>query len=141
MLDWRQYAQQLNSLQMKSWKKILIGLLVIALAVAAYGFYLYNKKPADVRTLTAKYDLTAVSLSEDYNKDEPAADKKYVDKVIAVRGKVAEVKIEPTGQGTIILDGVDPMTAITCSFYDDEASSLKKIKKGDEIVVKGKCTG
>ena len=126
---------------MKSWKKILIGLSVIALAAAAYGLYLYAKKPADVRTLTAKYNLTAVTLLEDFNKDETAANKKYVDKVITVSGKVSEVKIEPTGQATVILDSGDPMAAITCSFYDDEARSLKKIKKGDEIVVKGKCTG
>lgn len=114
----------------------------MAFATAGYGFYLFNKKPADVRTLPDKYELTAYTLMNDFNKDETAANKKYLDKVIAVQGKVSDVKLEPsTGQATVILDSGDPMAAITCSFYDDEAGSLKEIKQGQEIVVKGKCTG
>jgi hypothetical protein len=126
----------------KQWKKILYGLMLMAFATAGYGFYLFNKKPADVRTLPDKYELTAYTLMNDFNKDETAANKKYLDKVIAVQGKVSDVKLEPsTGQATVILDSGDPMAAITCSFYDDEAGSLKEIKQGQEIVVKGKCTG
>lgn len=126
----------------QQWKKILYGLMLMAFAAAGYGFYLFNKKPADVRTLPDKFELTAYTLMNDFNKDETAADKKYVNKVIAVQGKVSDIKLEPsTGQATVILDSGDPMAAITCSFYDDEAGSLKEIKQGQQIVVKGKCTG
>lgn len=127
---------------MKRLKKILLGLLLMALATAGYGFYLYNKKPADVRTLTAKYELTAAALLEDFNKDEIAANKKYLDKVIAVKGKVVELKLEPaTGQATVILDSGDPMAAVTCSFYNDEVDAVKKLNQGSEVIIKGKCTG
>ena len=62
--------------------------------------------------------------------------------MIAVKGKVSDVKLEPsTGQATVILDSGDPLAAVTCSFYDDEAKMLKKIKQGEAITVKGKCTG
>ena len=127
---------------MKKWKKILLGLLLVAIAAAGYGFYLYNKKPADVRTLTANYQLTAEALLADFNKDETAANTKYLDKVIAVSGKVTEVKLDTaTGQATVILDSGDPMAAVTCSFYNDEAAAVKQLKQGDAIVIKGNCTG
>ncbi len=126
----------------KHLKKILYGLMLMTFTAAGYGFYLFNKKPADIRTVPYKYELTASKLVDDFNKDETAAGKKYVDKVIAVKGKVSEVKLEPsTGHASVILDSGDPMAAVTCSFYDDEAGSLKEIKQGEAIVVKGRCTG
>ncbi len=127
---------------MRKWKKILLGILLVAITAAGYGFYLYNKKPADVRTLTPNYELTAAALLADFNKDENAANTKYLDKIIAVSGKVTEIKLEPaTGQATVILDSGDPMAAITCSFYNDETASVKNLKQGDAVVIKGKCTG
>ncbi len=127
---------------MKPWKKLLLGVLILALAGAGYGIYLFNKKPADVRKLSADYELTAEALLADFNKDETAANAKYLDKVIAVKGKVAEVKLDPaTGQGTVILDSGDPMAAITCSFYDEETAAVKLLSPGAAVVIKGKCTG
>ena len=127
---------------MKKWKQILAVLLVLALAAAGYGYYLYSKKPADVRKLTADYELTAEALLADFNKDETAANTKYLDKVIAVKGKISEVKIDPaTGQATVILDSGDPMAAVTCSFYNDQSGDVKKLNPGTVVVIKGKCTG
>ncbi|MEO8416389.1 MAG: hypothetical protein ABI472_22190 [Ginsengibacter sp.] len=125
----------------KQWK-ILLVLLMIVLAAAGYGLYLFNAKPADVRTIEADYSLSATNLMDDFNKDEAAANLKYLNKVISVKGKVSDIKLEQsTGQATIILDSGDPIASITCSFYADEAGSVKQIKEGEEIVVKGKCTG
>ncbi|MEP7109556.1 MAG: hypothetical protein ABI760_16300 [Ferruginibacter sp.] len=127
---------------MKNWKKILLGLVVIALAAACYGYYLYNKQPADVRKLPLDYELTATVLLEEFNKDETAANLKYLEKVIAVKGKVSEVKLEPsTGQATVILETGDPVASVTCSFYDDEVDAVKKLNKGEAVIIKGKCTG
>lgn len=127
---------------MKQWKKILLVLLVLVIAVTGYGIYLYNKKPADVRKLPANYELTAMALAEEFNKNETSANLKYLDKVIAVKGKITEVKLEPaTGQATVVLDSGDPMAAITCSFYDDEVNVVNKLNPGSEVIIKGRCTG
>lgn len=127
---------------MKKWKKIVVVMLLVAVAAAGYGFYLYHKKPADVRTLKADYELPAATLVADFNKNETDANHKYLDKVLAVKGKISEIKIDPaTGQATVTLDTGDPMAAVTCSFYNEEAASVKKLVQGAEVVVKGKCTG
>jgi RecG-like helicase len=127
---------------MKTWKKILLALVIIGFAAAGYGFYMYNKKPADVRTKAADFEMAAAALVADYNKDETAANLKYLDKVIDVKGTIAEVKLDSaTGQATVILDSGDPMAAVTCSFYNEEAAAVKTLKKGAEVVIKGNCTG
>jgi len=126
---------------MKTWKKLLYAFLVIFFAAAGFGFYLYNKKPADVRKLSANYELSAASLLEDFNKDEKAATLKYLEKVIAVTGKVADIKVDASGQATVFLDSGDPLAGVTCSFYDEEAKSLAGVQKGSTVTIKGNCTG
>lgn len=126
---------------MKKWKKFLLAVLVIAVASATYGYYLIHKKPADVRRLSAKYELTSTILVNEFIESEAAANKKYLDKVVSVKGNVADIKVGPAGQVTIFLESDNPLSSVTCSFYDDEAKSVRTIQKGDEIIVKGICTG
>jgi hypothetical protein len=126
---------------MKKLKKIFWGLLTIAFVAAGYGFYLFNKKPADVRVLHAQYELAAAGLVKEYNTDEAAANIKYLDKVIAVKGNVMDVKTDATDLATVFLDSGDPLAAVTCSFYNEEAGSVLNLPKGKEVTIKGMCTG
>jgi hypothetical protein len=129
-------------MNMPTWKKILIGFSLIAFLGAAGGYYLYNKKPADVRRLQPDLSVTANSLIVAFNSDEVAANLKYLDKVIAVKGIIADIKIDSsTGQASVILDSGDPLSAVTCSFYNDEIGAVQKLSMGTEVVIKGKCTG
>ncbi|MDE3212819.1 MAG: hypothetical protein KGM98_06260 [Bacteroidota bacterium] len=126
----------------KTLKKLMIGTLLVAFAAAGYGFYLFNKKPADVRVMSASYTLSADSLVNVYNQDEKAADKKFLNQVIEIKGTVSKVVLDSaTKQATVMLSTNDPLSGVTCSFYDNEASQLKNIKSGAEISVKGVCTG
>jgi hypothetical protein len=127
---------------MITWKKILIGFALITFLGAVGGYYLYNKKPVDVRTLQPDLSVTANSLIVAFNSDEAAANLKYLDKVIAVKGIIADIKIDSsTKQASVILDSGDPMSAVTCSFYNDEIGAVQKLSKGTVVVIKGKCTG
>ena len=129
-------------MNMPTWKKILIGFSLIAFLGVAAGYYLYNKKPADVRRLQPDLSVTANSLIVAFNSDEVAANLKYLDKVIAVKGIIADIKIDSsTGQASVILDSGDPLSAVTCSFYNDEIGAVQKLSMGTEVVIKGKCTG
>ncbi len=126
---------------MKKYKKNLLLIATIVVACAVYGFYMYKKKPADVRKESAAYELTATSLVAAFNKDENSANKKYIDKVLAVKGKIAGIKADSTGQATVFLDSGDPMASVTCSFYPDEIAAAKTLHQGDEVTIKGRCTG
>lgn len=122
-------------------KIILLGLLVIALVTIGIGIYFFYKKPPDVRQLKAAYEITAVALLQEFNNDEIKANQKYLDKVIAVKGKVVEIKVDSLMQSTIVLEGSDPLSAVTCSFYKEEVEQVKNISIGSETTIKGICTG
>jgi len=119
-------------------KRLLIFLAVVVIAGGLYGIYLYNEKPADTRDENADFEISATNLVKEFSTSEETATKKYVDKILIVTGPIKEVN---NLASTLFLDGSDPLITITCSFYVDESDQLKKLKPGDAIQVKGKCTG
>ena len=127
-------------MQIKTWKKIFLALIIVSIIAGTCGMYLYNKKPADVRVEKANFDLTAPDLVSSFNTDEAAANVKYNDKVLSVKGKIASITIDSTS-ASVILDGGNPSSTITCSFYDEEIKSVTELVKGSEITIKGKFTG
>jgi len=126
---------------MATWKKITLAVAILAAAAALYGWYLYHKKPQDVKQAQSQFEVTAPDLTTAFNADESAATVKYVDKVVSVSGKIKDIKIEPGGAATVFLDSGDPMAAVTCSFYDTEAATVKKLATGQQVTIKGLCTG
>lgn len=127
---------------MKKWKRTVTTLVALIVLSAAYGFYLYHKKPADVRTLDAQVNVSATLLVEAFSKDETAANKLYLDKIIAVKGIITDIKSDSvTKQSTVFLDSGDPMAAVNCSFYEEETDAVKALHKGQQVTIKGQCTG
>ena len=72
-------------------KKILIALLVIVAAGAGVGYYLWNKPHVNLTNAKSDIVVDAKALLEEYQQNEGASNEKYFDKVIAVKGNVAEV--------------------------------------------------
>jgi tRNA_anti-like len=121
-------------------KKIILPIAAVVVIAAAYGLYMFYKKPVDTRTADAEFILTANELVGAFDTDEDAANKKFLDQIIQVKGMVAEITIDSSGT-TIVLDSDDPVSGVTCSFYTEETGSLSAVKVGDSINIKGKCTG
>jgi hypothetical protein len=125
---------------MRSWKKIVTGLIVLALAGAGYGWYAYQKAPPDIREQEAGIVITAIDLLKAFQQDETASNAKYVDKVLIVTGTVTGIQTDSSGQATVSLQTNDLLAAVTCSFYQDDGDA-KKIKAGSPARIKGVCTG
>lgn len=126
---------------MRKWKKIIAAIIIMILAGAGYGWFLYNKKPADTRQQAALAEISAIELVKAYQKDEAAANRQYVDRLIIVSGKVSGTQVDAEGHATVFIDTGDPLAAVTCSFYNDEVEAVKKIAAGSPVRIKGMCTG
>ena len=122
-------------------RKIILAIAILVIAGGVYAYYLYNKKTVDTRTTSAEEAVAASQLVKEFNENESAADKKYVGKVVQVSGIVKEVKADSASAVTVILDGGDPMAAVTCSFYDTEAEKLKALEPNEQVQIKGICIG
>lgn len=126
---------------MRSWKKFVAAIAVMLLAGALVGWYLYNKKPADTRKQTPTTEIVATDLVKSFQQNEMEANRQYVNKLIIVSGKVAGNNIDKDGHATVFLDTGDPLAAVTCSFYNEEAETVKNIPTGTAVRIKGICTG
>lgn len=112
----------------------LISLFIVGLLV---GMYYYNKKVPGLENAEADYTLTANELFNEFDTDEAAANKKYLNKVIAVSGEVISVNSEKENS-TLSLKADNAMIGgINCSFR----TALDQVEKNRTITVKGRCQG
>lgn len=121
---------------MKKGKIILIVLLVGVLAGVAVGVYMWNKPHEQIEDAQG-VKVTVSELANAYNENEDKANEKYLNKALVVKGTVTETQQNQDGGLLIILAGDDPMATVQCTMRDKDA----KAKVGEEITVKGKCTG
>ena len=120
-------------------KKYLITAAILLLLIIIWGLYQFNRPHTSTAGLHADYSLTAVELFDNFQKDEAAANKKYLGKVIEIRGMISSIQ---TGANNIsILMEASPAGGVNCSCSNDGAGSFRNLKKGDTLTIKGRCTG
>lgn len=112
-------------------KKIIIGffMLVLVLVVAFFGarYYAYNGAKRDVQSEQAVFTMKTKEIVAEFTSNESVANKKYLEKPIAIYGIVTSV----SGKEVIIDDvGV-------CNFLLEDAT----IKVGQTLSVKGRVVG
>ncbi len=121
-------------------KKIIFFLGVLFLILAAWGWYLFNKPHTDVSNLKASVTINATELFNEYQTDEIAANKKYLDKIIEVKGLIAEVQ-QTDSTMNVLLHGGTEMGGVNCSLFAKDSKKNTSFRQGSEVVIKGKCAG
>lgn len=116
-------------------KKAGLIIVILALAVAAVGYFLWNKPHTNVQS-TDGIKTTAIELYQSFTTDSAAANKKYIDKVVEVTGPVQSVSANQQQQ-TIVVLKTNTGGAINCTMEQSNAV----IKEGTTIKLKGVCTG
>lgn len=124
-------------------KKILsIGFLLIAVG-GGIGYYLWNKPHASI----GKPDITisASDLAAEFAKDETAATKKFIGDshktiILQVSGKISDVKNDSSGIA-LALDTGDPINGVSCVLDKFTPQPRTDYKTGEDVVLKGICTG
>jgi hypothetical protein len=119
-------------------KYFLTGGFLLILVVG-WGLYRYYKPHTSTADQKVDYSLAATALFNSFQKDEPAANKKYLGKVIGIRGIISDIQAS-AGNTSILLEA-SPMGGVNCSFSNAGAGTFTKLKKGDSLSLKGRCTG
>ena len=123
--------------------KIMIAVAVtVAVVGGAFAWKAYDRAPSTGASMAAKETVSAAALLAAFNANEQAATAKYVgttEQVVQVHGTIRA--IEPTGDGkmNVTLETGDALAGVVCEF--SKGDSPMTWKTGDEVAVKGICTG
>jgi hypothetical protein len=120
-------------------KWLLIGGGVLLLTGIAIYFYYATLTHDDTATLEVDYTVEAIPFIKEFEKDYQAANKKYAEKIIAVKGNVTATEPADT---TINVKMTDTTTGsyLIFAFQDQDMAEAKELKEGDSVVIKGSCS-
>jgi flagellar basal body-associated protein FliL len=111
----------------KKIKIILFSLIIIILIGSfAYNYVMYGGS----RNLTSEktnFTVTSTSITSEFTTDIETANKKYLEKAVAIKGKITV-----SNRNEVILDEI-----VICDFKNQDSS----IKKGQMVTVKGRVVG
>jgi hypothetical protein len=121
-------------------KRLLLIIALLVLAGLGYGIYLYTLKAPVVAEGETDFRMSTDELVTLYEQNEDSANRKLLNQVIEVRGAVATVAQDSSGT-SIQLSSSNPVAGVNCRFDASINEKLRRVKAGDTIHVKGKCTG
>ena len=121
-------------------KKILIiGSILILLLAASVYYYVFVYSVQNHRDLNKELaiSISATDLSKAFITNELAANQKYLNKVIEVKGAVLSMDYDQTHQKTILLGSEMELSNVFVTLKD----SSKGFKIGDTVLIKAICNG
>ncbi len=119
-------------------KPVVAGACIVLAVLAAVGWYLYNKPHSGLAGVNADVQVTASQLYNDFEVNEALANKKYLNKVIEVKGNIADIQNE-NGSQIILLSTDKSLGGVSCRLMN--AKNNIAFKKFETVTIKGKCSG
>ena len=120
--------------------KILIIICVVLAFVLMFALKQYNEPPRDIRNSKPLIILSADQLISDFEKDEHDATIKYTEKILQIEGNFYGVSTLD-GNTVITLKNNESNSSVICHMLSEENLKALKLKKGQDISIKGNCTG
>ena len=121
-------------------KNILILLAVLTILGGYLGIRMYNKPHVNVAESDPDLVLFSQTLLDDFESDEISANEKYLEQIIQVTGKIQKLSTA-NGNGTITLTNGTSIGSVICHLSEKENKKMVSLREGQEIMVKGICTG
>ena len=119
-------------------------LVVMVLAAVTAGVYTckeFNRKPRDLVKARSSYTVEALELLREFNSNDSTANRKYLGKIVTVKGVIKKIEQDDDGYYTVILgDSAEP-SSVFCAMdtiYGKDAAKLQPISS---VSVKGYFIG
>lgn len=126
----------------KSFKIVLIILVIIALGAFAAWKFVWNKDHRTAEDEKPVATVTASALFTEYETDETASNAKYLNKTVQVGGTVSGVTKDESGTIVVLLATESMMGVVSCTFSSTNGKPIEvEVKEGDQINVKGIVSG
>lgn len=120
--------------------KIFLFFGIVFVGLLMYAIIQYNKPHVDIKNSQAEITINVEQLISQFKNDETLATQKYTDKVIQIEGILNNISISE-GNSVISLKYKNEETSVICYMQPENSLNLLKLKKGEQIKIKGVCTG
>lgn len=104
----------------------------------SYKSHLKDVYPSSKYLLEYSYSGLSQGLVSEYQENEVAADKKFKDVGLLIKGTVIRIMKDASGNNIIILLGNSPISSVYCKVSESDAL---KVSKGQRVEILGKCKG
>ncbi len=125
-------------------KKLIIGsAVIIVIAIVIFVTYLRIFRKANTEAINKKPDLvmSADSLVASFNLGpDSAVNARFVDKVIQVKGTIAEINKDTSGYVILLRDST-ASEGVSCSLGTDQLQKVQSLQSGKVVNIKGICSG
>ena len=121
-------------------KYLLYALVAIALLGTIAWFAFLNVPKASSQGKTAEFTVPATELFQAFEANEEASNAKYIGKIIDVSGTIEEITTDEQDAPVVLLAGGD-FGGVLCTLEGSQKEKIKTKKFGDQITIKGVCTG
>jgi len=109
------------------------------LIAVAWGVYEYSRPHASAQDKKTEFIITSDSLYAAFTADETGADKKFMNKVLEVKGVVQDITI--SDRKPVVFLRTEGAGVINCLMAMDSATVYSALKKNVTAIIKGKCSG
>jgi len=129
---------------MKSWIRIVLGLLIVAILTGIYiYFFVYNKQHPDFESEPAVYSLNAGTVFRSFRNNPEAASRIFNGKMIGLTGPVSAVE-QTDSLVTVVFvygQGLFGDEGIRITMLPGNREKALGLSLGAVVTVKGYCTG
>ena len=119
----------------------LLFMLIFSVVVAAFFYKELKRKPTDLTHVKSVVKMDAASIAALYQTNEMQADKQYLNKVIEVSGPVSEIINQQDTFINIMIGDTLSVHKVSCLLDKTHFKNIKNYKVGQQINIKGICTG
>ncbi len=121
-----------NTIRKRGLLLVFLGALIAIIASMAV---VWNKPPDTVDDQKGM-KITATELCSAFENNEQRANTAYLNKVLTVTGKIAEITKNQDGQTVVLLESSDPLSGVQCTMKDEGNFTV-----GNTTTIKGFCNG
>jgi tRNA_anti-like len=123
----------------RSYKFILVVILLTGLAGIIAAIYFYNLSHKDMLKSKADFVLSAEDLQKEFESDEVAATSKFVNKIVEVKGIVSTVESGENNALSVSLKTGNDLSSVICTLPGVADASV--FKQGETVTIRGECSG
>jgi hypothetical protein len=120
-------------------KLIILALSAIVVLAGLYFVNEYFRKPADITDQQESLTVSAEKLVQQFELNEASANKQYLGKIILVNGMVSEISsLQDSALNIVLSNGLHN---ISCQMDKCHQQRIRQIQVGDQVAIKGICSG